>query len=466
MAASVAVTPGSLTLAQGTTEQLVVEVLDASGRALSGVPVQYTSTDSARVSVSASGLVQAVGAVGLAAIQVRADTATARIPVQVTATPRRLTITPDTSLLLPGAGEQLSAVLRDLVDAPIAGAVITFSSSDSAIVRIMPNGDAVSVGPSGAATVTATSDTFTARALVVVAGHPTGLIVVHTSLDPTAGVAVSRSGVVILTHGGSFTMGQLPDTLFSPRINGGDPNARIIDQAFASNGAVAYLPDLQGGKLGVFDVSNRTISGYPFQVPGGYLMSIAVSPDDARLYVGCNNDTVYTLDAATGAKLHATDAHGWSIALALHPSQPLLYASTYNGGRVAEINTNSGLLVRLLLVGGTPQSVAVSPNGSELYIANEASGLQVWDLVGDSLKDGVPVAGGGYGLALSPDQTEIWMTSAGPGALTGQVYVFDRATRSVRHTINVGGTPLRIAFDFGGTTAVVADNASAVVYIK
>jgi DNA-binding beta-propeller fold protein YncE len=466
VAASIAVSPDSFTLAQGASQQLVARVFDGSRRELSGVTVQYNSLDTARVRVSNSGVVQAVGTIGPAGIRVTADTATAMVHVLVTATPKRLTLDPDTSLLLPGGTEQLAAVLHDYTDAPIGGSVVTFRSSDSATVQVMPSGQVTSLGPSGTVVITAASDTFIATAVVVVAGHPTGSTVIHKSLAPTNGVAVSRSGRVLLTQIRSVVLGQLPDTLFSPQIGSGDPDSRIVSVAFSADGAIGYLPDLKAGQLAVLSVSSGSVTGYPFKVPGAFLMSVVVSSDGARLFVGCNNDTVYTLDAASGAVVHATDAFGWSAALALHPFQPLVYASTYNGGRVAEINATTGTLARLLTVGGTPQSVAVSPDGTELFVANEASGLQVWDLVADTLKDSVAVAGGGFGVALSPDGSQVWMTSAGPGALTGKVWVFDRATRATLNTINVGGNPRRIAFDFAGTTAVVADDAGAVVYIR
>ena len=104
--------------------------------------------------------------------------------------------------------------------------------------------------------------------------------------------------------------------------------------------------------------------------------------------------------------------------------------------------------------------MAVSRDGSELYIANESVGLDIWDLAGGTRITSLPMEG--YGLALSPDNTTIYVSNPS----FGTVQVVDRAARTGIGTITTGGTPRNIAFSRYGTEALIANAGDFVSVIR
>ena len=71
-----------------------------------------------------------------------------------------------------------------------------------------------------------------------------------------------------------------------------------------------------------------------------------------------------------------------------------------------------------------------------------------------------------YGLAVSPDGTKVYVTNFGPPAVsTGTVSVIKTANRGVVATIPVGNYPTGVAFTPDGTHAYVANVNSSIVSV-
>jgi hypothetical protein len=85
--ASVVVDPGESQVAVGATVQLTASVLDAQGRAMSGIPIAWTSTDTATATVSGNGMVTGRRG-GQAQIRAAADGRTGSASVQVLRPPQ------------------------------------------------------------------------------------------------------------------------------------------------------------------------------------------------------------------------------------------------------------------------------------------------------------------------------------------------------------------------------------------
>lgn len=151
----------------GETKQLSAETRDASGSETDG-PVTWESTDAAVATVDDAGLVTAVGN-GTAEIRASSDGVSASVQVTVAQAPATIAITPAQPDTLRAIGDTLrfSAEVRDANDHAIADAAVTWSSSDSAVVRVDASGLATAVA-SGAAEVEAAVDTVSTRVTVVV----------------------------------------------------------------------------------------------------------------------------------------------------------------------------------------------------------------------------------------------------------------------------------------------------------
>ena len=105
----------------------------------------------------------------------------------------------------------------------------------------------------------------------------------------------------------------------------------------------------------------------------------------------------------------------------------------------------------------------MSGDGLELFVANQTlQRVDVFSLVTGAKLASIPVAGDAWGMAMTPDQSQLYV-----GLLfQGEVAVIDRATRTVAQRIATGGIPRRIVFDQAGTVAVVANEQGYVTYIR
>ena len=129
---------------------------------------------------------------------------------------------------------------------------------------------------------------------------------------------------------------------------------------------------------------------------------------------------------------------------------------------MSELDIASFTVSRTITLGGVPQDVVISPDGTELYVANEGSLLQVVNLATGNVTFGGTGTENLFGLALSPDGKALVGTRPG----SGQVVVIDRVTRQLMNTVSTGGRPRRVAIDLLGSVAAVANESGWVDLIR
>ncbi len=179
------VTPASSSVMQGQTIQLAAVVKDSTGAVLTGRVISWTVSDTAKATVTASGLVttKAPGAVTVTATsEGRTGTAT----VTVLAPVATVGMIPDTLTLFTGQVGQLAAVLKAADGTTLSGRTVTWSLADTTIARITATG-LVTARKAGTTAATATSEGKTGTALVRVLPPPVGLVEV-TPTNPTVGL--------------------------------------------------------------------------------------------------------------------------------------------------------------------------------------------------------------------------------------------------------------------------------------
>jgi YVTN family beta-propeller protein len=110
-------------------------------------------------------------------------------------------------------------------------------------------------------------------------------------------------------------------------------------------------------------------------------------------------------------------------------------------------------ILRTFAMGGMPQGLALSADGTELYVANQAGWLGVFSVASGTRLDSIALDGAAFGLARSPDNQVLYVGLYDAGG----VVVVNRATRQVIKTLVTGGTPRRIAFTADSRHAVIAN---------
>jgi len=268
------------------------------------------------------------------------------------------------------------------------------------------------------------------------------------------GVAVSSTGVVYVTEFGDqrVATASLPSFAFPAALAvGGTPEG----VAFNSAGTRAYVAS-QSGSVSVIDVAAaREITKIPL---GWNAYAVIVAPGDSTVWV--TSDRIYGIRTSTGTITHRVPVPDQADCLAIRDS--LLYASVAPFGIVLEVNTRTDSVQRTFAVGGSPQGIELSAAGDVLYIANQDSTLQFWDIARNQSLGSVVLDGPAFGLARHPVNGKVWVTTTA----LGRVQVVDPVSRTVVDSFAVGGDPRRIAFNADGTIAVVANRVGWVDFIQ
>jgi YVTN family beta-propeller protein len=261
------------------------------------------------------------------------------------------------------------------------------------------------------------------------------------------GAAISSTGVAYITLGSAAKLARanLPSEAFVPAVNVGSAPSEV---AFNSTSSLAYVTNQLSHTVGIVEVASNLqidtipVNGDPFEV--------IVQPGDSIIYVSTNVNRVYGIRLANKALVDSfpTPAIGNGMLI----RDTLLYVSTHTGGTVIEFNLRTRAVTRTFTVGGTPQKMAISPDGQFLYIANQAGYVQFWNrITGVQIGGNLMLTGPGdlaYGIALRPTTGKLYVTTAYFGG--GRVYVVDPSTRTIVDTVTAGGSTRRVVFDAHG----------------
>jgi alpha-tubulin suppressor-like RCC1 family protein len=188
---SVTVTPSEVTLDPGESQQLTAVPRDEAGDPLDDRPVAWETTEQTVATVSATGMVTAVGP-GDAVITATSEQNSGTAAVSVSVPVASVTVSPSELTLLAGAPQQLTAVTRDEAGNTLVGRSITWTTSAPSVASVSETGMVSGVGE-GTATITATAGGKNAGAVVSVVASVTFASVAaggaHTCALTAAGAA-------------------------------------------------------------------------------------------------------------------------------------------------------------------------------------------------------------------------------------------------------------------------------------
>ena len=228
------------------------------------------------------------------------------------------------------------------------------------------------------------------------------------------------------------------------------------DRAYVTNGS---------NNVSVIDTGSNAILGNV--TVGAFPAGVAVSPDGSHVYVANHTNasfspsTVSVIDAATNT-VAATVGVGvlpWGVAIT--PDGSRAYVTNENSSTVSVVNTSTNTVVATVPVGFTPQGVAVIPDGSRAYVANSNSGtVSVIDTATNKVVTTVTLGGNPRYIAFSPDGSRAYVSNI----LSG-LFIIDTATNTVISTVP-GRPAYGVALTPDGThayvTSAIFDNLSAI----
>jgi len=358
---SITISPDTVHLIAPDSVQVIASPLDGQGHLVSGVSIIFASPDTAVASVSALGVLKAVG-FGITRVAVSGGGVTAHLPVFV-----------GTKALLGsrpfGAAVSANGVVyvTQLDNAKVARADLpghTFSSSVS--VGSVPT--SVTFDSAGGTAYVTNQADFNVGVIDVASNTET------TTLTPpgNSNTAVVRSA----PHGKLLWVTTTADSLF-----GVNETTRTIVYRFGTGGSgngIAFTS--ANDSLVYVGVESGTVEEINFKADtvlrtfavGGHPQGIAVSPDGAELYIADeNSDSLHIWSLASGARVADVGLDGTAFDLELTPDGTQLWVGVIGAGEVQVVNRVTRTIARTYAVGGTPRRIALTADGVTAVVANE-----------------------------------------------------------------------------------------------
>ena len=247
--------------------------------------------------------------------------------------------------------------------------------------------------------------------------------------------------------------------------------------AVAPNGGRLYISNSAAGTVSVLDTATDTVLR-TIRV-GQAPTAIAVNANGTRVYVVNSDDgtvsKISTLTNSVVGKVYGV-AEGVSE-IAVGPDGSTVYTLSSTTGVITQFTSTA--LVATVVDSVAPGSAGItfSADGSRVFVADLAGSVKIFDAKSRQLVDSITVsAGDPYDIAVSPDGTALFVARSDDGKLS----VYDIATKTevksvIANPYQVDGPPLISVSpdgtqlywtEFGGNRlhviALVAPNAAPV----
>jgi uncharacterized protein YjdB len=151
---SISISPTSATMTVGSAQQFTATPRDSLGNALTGRVISWSTTNTAKATVSNTGVVTAVDS-GLVSVRAVSEGKNASASITILVPVGSVTLVlGGFGPILPSFPRPMTVTVRDASGKPLAGRRVTWSSSNTAIATITPSATPSITDPNGQATAT------------------------------------------------------------------------------------------------------------------------------------------------------------------------------------------------------------------------------------------------------------------------------------------------------------------------
>lgn len=232
--------------------------------------------------------------------------------------------------------------------------------------------------------------------------------------------------------------------------------------AIASDGRSAFVASQLSFRIDRIDLTRGLVEG-AWPTPANAPYQVAVSRDGRSVYATGNAGFLYLFDAATGRAGGAVRVSDAPNGLVVSPDGREVFVTHLRSSDIGVVDVRTKRYRVLGDLGAEEgQGIALSPDGTVVYAVSENAG----DLVALDARTGsriarVPTGPSPFGVAITPDGSELWVTT-----LMGRLLRFHRADLSPIDTQVLGGRLRRLAFEPSGMGAVIADEEGRLLVMR
>jgi YVTN family beta-propeller protein len=189
-------------------------------------------------------------------------------------------------------------------------------------------------------------------------------------------------------------------------------------------------------------------------------IGVAVTEDGAYIYVANNgSNSVSKIEAATRQVVSTIQLAVSPAWLALAPRRGLVLVTSRDAQALILLDRQGNYQVASIDLPYSPEQVVVDAAETLAYLSYpRAPFVAVFDLEKRRIRQNIALTDPSVGLALTPDQKYLYVTTSGTTGYNLQV--IGTAEQTVVARTNVGSAPSTIAMDPGGNYAYVANHDS------
>ncbi|KGJ01517.1 hypothetical protein IC63_16960 [Paracoccus sphaerophysae] len=247
----------------------------------------------------------------------------------------------------------------------------------------------------------------------------------------------------------------------------GSPEA--ID--FGQTGGTVWSADEGGSSISAIGLGTGTVTTTPIPVAphnvdltpdGRFLLAVGTpaSGDHGSEGHGHDGDAaglLVMLDPQDLSKPAVTVEVGAHPAHVVADTQGRAYASLSGADEVAVVDLANASVVERIQTGAYPHGLRLSPDGTELYVANVEDGsVSVIDTANLTEAARIPVGTAPVQVGFTPDGSRIYVSLRDEN----RVAVIDTATREVTGRIEVGPNPIQMIATPDGRQVYVANQGT------
>jgi YVTN family beta-propeller protein len=211
----------------------------------------------------------------------------------------------------------------------------------------------------------------------------------------------------------------------------------------------------------IVNVSNTPVDNIG-AVPYAYItVSNNVSEDNGTVIIE-DYGTVMVINTATNKVTVTVPVGSDPYGVAVTPDRTKVYVANQGSDTVSVIDAATNTVISTVDVGNYPKGVAVNPGGTKVYVTNYYSDtVSVIDTSTNTVTATVSVGDGPNAVAVSPDGKNVYVVNFD----SNTVSVIDTSTNTVIDTVIVGPHPQGIAVSPDGKNVYVAETSNNTVSV-
>jgi YVTN family beta-propeller protein len=241
-----------------------------------------------------------------------------------------------------------------------------------------------------------------------------------------------RTLVVAMSGSNELVLIDRASGVETKRIEASDP----YQIGFSPDAKWFVTASLRLDHIDIYDAKNFQLV---HRLPAATMPShIAFSRDSGTVFVTLQGTSSLTSIDLDSGKVNWTTRIGPQPAgIVTRPGGTLL-AGIMGSDYIAEIDPQTGAIIRRIVTGNGAHNFLASPDGKTLYVTNRVAGtISVLDADTLAITKTLIAPGGPDDMALSPDGNELWVTDRWHAS----VGVIELASGSRKATIPVGRSP-------------------------